>query len=130
METEQKQLISDTIDERMDEYVKFAFKDNMMKLAIAFVLGSSFGKVVTSISENLLMPIVKFFTSFAGETWREVKWVPVEGMTLEVGKCVAAFMEFFLTSLVLFVIWKLLIYFRIIGSDPAPMPKSKRRSHT
>lgn len=115
--------IEQAIDDRIEEYRKFAFKDNMVKLAIAFVLGTSFGKVVTSISENLLMPFIKFFTSFAGNTWREAVWTPFEGMRLEVGKFVAASLDFLIASLILFTIWRIFVRFGWLQPDE---PKSLR----
>jgi large conductance mechanosensitive channel len=41
-----------------DEFKSFAFKGNMLDLAIAVVIGAAFTKVVTSIVDNLVMPVV------------------------------------------------------------------------
>lgn len=106
------------IDQQINEYKQFAFKDNMFKMAIAFILGASFGKLVTSVSDNLLMPIIKWITSFAGETWREAVWKPLPGMVIETGKFAAAFMDFALTSLTLFVIYKMLLSMGIMWDAP------------
>ncbi len=40
------------------EFKEFAFKGNIIELAIAFVLGAAFATVVSSLVENVLLPIV------------------------------------------------------------------------
>ena len=43
-----------------NEFKKFAFKKNMVELAIAFMLGGAFQQVVSAISKNLVMPIINY----------------------------------------------------------------------
>jgi large conductance mechanosensitive channel len=40
----------------LKEFKEFAFKGNVLDLAIAVILGAAFGKVVTSFVEDVLMP--------------------------------------------------------------------------
>ena len=40
------------------EFKEFAFKGNVLDLAVAVIMGAAFGKIVSSIVDNLLMPIV------------------------------------------------------------------------
>ena len=40
------------------EFKEFAFKGNIIELAIAFVLGAAFATVVSSLVDNILLPIV------------------------------------------------------------------------
>ncbi len=40
------------------EFKAFAFKGNMIELAVAVILGAAFGKVVTSLTEDIIMPCV------------------------------------------------------------------------
>jgi len=104
---EERNAIIDRVDDRLQEYRKFAFKDDMLKLAIAFILGGAFSKTVTAISEGLIMPMLNFLLQFTGENWREATWEPFEGMVLEIGKLGAAAVDFLLISIVLFYLWKL-----------------------
>jgi large conductance mechanosensitive channel len=41
-----------------NDFKKFAFKGNVLDLAVAVVIGAAFGKIVTSLVENIIMPIV------------------------------------------------------------------------
>lgn len=111
---ERRDLAADVVAERLhnefEEYKKFAFKGDMFKMAIAFILGGAFGKVVSSISNDLLMPLMAFITSYAGDHWKEATWTPVEGLVLETGKFVGTMLEFLLVSMALFIIVKIVTF--------------------
>lgn len=40
------------------EFKEFAFKGNVLDLAVAVIIGAAFGKIVTAVVDYLLMPIV------------------------------------------------------------------------
>jgi large conductance mechanosensitive channel len=40
------------------EFKEFAMKGNVVDLAVAVIIGAAFGKIVTSLVEDLIMPIV------------------------------------------------------------------------
>ncbi len=40
------------------DFKEFAFKGNIIDLAVAVVIGAAFGKIVTSLVENIITPIV------------------------------------------------------------------------
>lgn len=44
------------------EFKEFAMKGNILDLAIGVVIGGAFGKIVSSLVENVIMPIVGMFT--------------------------------------------------------------------
>lgn len=44
------------------EFKEFAMKGNVMDLAIGVVVGGAFGKIITSLVENIIMPVVSVFT--------------------------------------------------------------------
>jgi len=105
-------------EEAYSEFKKFAFKKNMIELAIAFMLGAALQKIVTSISDNLIMPVVNYATNAAGTDWREWVVTPIQGITLELGAFVGSFVDFVLLAIVLFLIW-----YKII----APMTKKEEK---
>lgn len=100
--------IADRIEKRFDEYKRFAFKDDMFRLAVAFIMGTAFTKVVNSISDNLLMPLLTFITSQTGSTWKTATWMPIAGLKFEIGKFTGSLVEFLLISSTLFVITKII----------------------
>ena len=40
------------------EFKEFAVKWNVIDLAVAVIIGAAFGKIVTSIVEDLVMPVI------------------------------------------------------------------------
>jgi large conductance mechanosensitive channel len=44
------------------EFKTFAIKGNLVDIAVAFVLGGAFGKVVTSLTEGIIAPLVGLIT--------------------------------------------------------------------
>lgn len=41
-----------------DEFKKFAFKGNVIDLAVGVIIGAAFGKIVTSLVDHIVMPII------------------------------------------------------------------------
>lgn len=42
----------------MKEFKDFAMKGNLVDIAVAFVMGGAFGKVVTSLTEGIVSPLI------------------------------------------------------------------------
>lgn len=95
----------------INKYKEFAFKEDMLKMSIAFVLGASFNKVVTGISDLLIMPVVNFIIHQTGESWRRWNIEIIKGLKIEVGQFLGILVDFILISIVLY-----LIYGKIISS--------------
>ncbi len=81
----------------MKEFKDFAFKGNVLELAVAVVLGGAFNKVVTAVVEIFLTPILEALPKLEN------------GGTGFVGSLIsflAVVVEFLLTALILFAIIK------------------------
>src|SRR5574344_1826237 len=52
------QKIKDKSKELINEFKSFITKGNAMDLAVGVIIGSAFGKIVTSIVNDILMPII------------------------------------------------------------------------
>lgn len=48
--------------ELLKEFKNFAFKGNMMDLAVGIIIGAAFTGLVNSVVGNLIMPIISIFT--------------------------------------------------------------------
>ena len=42
----------------LDEFKNFAFKGNAFDLAVGVIIGGAFGKIVGSIVDDLIMPVI------------------------------------------------------------------------
>lgn len=107
---QEKNLVPE-IKKEIDDYKKFAFNKNLMALALALILATVVQKFVTAISESLLMPIINYFVNAAHSTgnWRNMILCPVDGMNLEIGKFCGAFLEFTITTIVIYVIYSKIV---------------------
>lgn len=48
----------------LDEFKTFAVKGNVLDLAIGVVIGTAFGKIVTSLVEDVITPLIGMMGSF------------------------------------------------------------------
>ena len=53
----------------IEEFKAFAIKGNVMDLAIAVVIGAAFGKIVSSLVDDIIMPSVGLIGSADFSTW-------------------------------------------------------------
>lgn len=53
----------------LEEFKAFAMRGNVLDLAIAVVVGTAFGKIVTSVVEDLITPLIGMIGSFDFSTW-------------------------------------------------------------
>lgn len=85
----------------LQEFKAFAMKGNMIELAIAFILGVAFSAVVTSIVDDLLMPIIGAIVSdrdFSALTWE------VGGAEVRYGNFINTVVMFLIIAWILFLI--------------------------
>lgn len=67
------------------EFKAFAIKGNLVDIAVAFVMGGAFGKVVSTFTEKLVAPLIGLLTG--GSNFYDKKWV----MKSEVNEVVDAY---------------------------------------
>lgn len=100
------QEIEDIGTSEINSYTKFAFKGKMGEMSIAFILGAYFQKAVEGISNYLLMPIIHYAIMTTGGDWRTFVWTPFIGLTFELGKFSGVFFDFFLSSVILYIVYQ------------------------
>ena len=57
----------------LKEFKEFAVKGNVMDMAIGVVIGGAFGKIVTSLVSDIIMPLISAATG--GRSFTNWKWV-------------------------------------------------------
>ncbi len=70
------------------EFKEFAFKGNVISLAVGVVIGNAFGKITTSLVNDIIMPIFGWMT--AGMEFKSLKWVLSPAVLDESGNVVTA----------------------------------------
>jgi large conductance mechanosensitive channel len=106
------------------EFREFISRGNVIDLAVGVVIGAAFGKIVTSIVEDLIMPAIG--KVLAGVDFKNLRLVigsnvDAEGKVTEVaikyGSFIQTVIEFLIIAFVIFLIVK--AYNRVRRSAPA-----------
>jgi large conductance mechanosensitive channel len=84
-----------------EEFKTFAFKGNVVDLAIGVIIGAAFGAIVKSLVEDIIMPLIGLILpgdkGYEGWVWQ------VEGKTVPYGKFLAAVVNFLIVAVVLYI---------------------------
>jgi large conductance mechanosensitive channel len=84
-----------------EEFKNFAFKGNVIDLAVGVIIGAAFGKIIDSLVKNIIMPFIGLFMpgdqGYAG--W---KWV-VKGVEIPYGLFISEIVNFLIVALALFI---------------------------
>lgn len=81
-----------------DEFKAFAFKGNMLDLALAVVIGTAFGGVINSLVKNIIMPAVSYVLPGDGgyRAWHLGR--------IEIGAFVSEMVNFLIIAAAIFLI--------------------------
>jgi large conductance mechanosensitive channel len=101
------------------EFKQFAFKGNMIDLAVAVIIGTAFGKVVSSLVDHIFMPLLAA-AGASGKNYEELKWT-IRGSDVKYGLFLSSLISFLIVAAVVFVlIVKLLGAILKRGDAPPP----------
>ena len=84
----------------MHEFREFALRGNVMSLAVGVIIGSSFQGVVTSLTDNVLSPIIGLFTKQNFDSLE----LGVFGITLRYGAFITSVINFLIMAFVVFML--------------------------
>jgi large conductance mechanosensitive channel len=123
------------------EFKQFALKGNLVDIAVAFVMGGAFGKVVSTFTEKLIAPLIGLLTG--GSNFYDKKLVLKsevnevvdpsgkvivahgDEVALEWGAFVTVIIDFIIVAFVMFLIIKgINALKKKEESAPAPMSKT------
>ena len=84
-----------------DEFKKFAFKGNVIDLAVGVIIGAAFGAIIKSLVDNIIMPLVSVIIPGDQEY---TKWAwDINGKKIPYGLFLAQILNFLIVALVLFL---------------------------
>jgi len=63
----------------LNEFKEFAMRGNVVDMAVGVIIGGAFGKIVTSMVNDIIMPVVGVLTG--GNNFSDYKWVIKESVT-------------------------------------------------
>lgn len=108
----------------IEEFKAFALKGNVLDLAIGVIIGGAFGKIVTSLVNDIIMPAVSMLIpqgNLAEMAWQGIKY----------GSFLQTIVDFLIISLSIFFAIQLICKLRVKEKEeptktldePAPTPE-------
>ena len=100
----------------LKEFKEFAMRGNVVDMAVGVVIGGAFGKIVTSLVNDVIMPPIGVL--LGGADFKDLKWVIKEAIvdaegavtapevTLNYGAFVQTIIDFLIVALAIFFLIK------------------------
>ena len=122
-----------------EEFKKFAMRGNVIDLAVGVVIGGAFGKISTSIVNDIIMPVVSMLTGGINfQSWKivlkqAVMEMNAEGALVEkvpevaikFGSTIAVIVDFIIVAFAVFCMIKFLNNLHRKKEEPAPEPEAE-----
>ena len=115
-----------------EEFKTFAMRGNVIDMAVGVVIGGAFGKITTSIVNDIIMPLISMITG--GVDFSQWKWVLKEAVldaegavvsaevAVKFGNTIAIILDFIIIAFAVFCLVKALNSLRRKKEEPAPEP--------
>ena len=115
-----------------EEFKTFAMRGNVIDMAVGVVIGGAFGKITTSIVNDLIMPLISMITG--GVNFSDWKWVLKEAVldaegaevaaevAVKFGNTIAIILDFIIVAFAVFCLVKALNNLHRKKEEPAPEP--------
>jgi large conductance mechanosensitive channel len=84
----------------VDEFKGFAFKGNVIDLAVGVIIGAAFSKIIDSLVKNLLMPLIGVLMP-SEQGYLGWKWV-INGKEVPYGLFIGEIVNFLIVAVALF----------------------------
>ena len=112
----------------LQEFKEFAVKGNVMDMAIGVIIGGAFGKFVSSLVNDVIMPLISKVTG--GATFTELKYEltpaaadgSAEAVYLNYGTFIQNIVDFVIIAMCIFIALKFVMKLRNKKEEEAPAP--------
>lgn len=106
----------------LQEFKAFAMRGNVMDLAVGVIIGGAFGKIVSSLVADILMPIIGLISGgvdFSGLT------MTVGGTSLKYGMFLQSVIDFVIIAFCIFMMIKMMNRFQKVEAEKAAPPPTR-----
>jgi large conductance mechanosensitive channel len=111
------------------DFKAFIMRGNVVDLAVAVVIGGAFGKIVTSLVDDIIMPPIGILVG--GIDFAKLKWIiqdspdPKQIVAINYGAFINTVITFLIIALAVFVVIRLLqkVQPKKADAPPAPTPE-------
>ena len=118
----------------MEEFKAFAMRGNVLDMAIGVVIGGAFGKITTSLVNDIIMPLVSILTG--GVDFSAWKWVLKEAVmegseivapeiAVNFGNLISVILDFIIIAFAVFCMVKAInqMHDKLSKPEPAAEPE-------
>lgn len=91
------------------DFKEFAFQGNVFDLAVAVVIGAAFGKIVSSLVENIITPLIGILSGGVDLTGLHQK---IGSADITYGVFLQSIIDFLIIAFVIFLVIRLLAKFK------------------
>lgn len=91
------------------DFKEFAFKGNVLDLAVAVVIGAAFGKIVSSLVDNIITPLIVMLT---GKVDISELYTTINGTKFTYGLFLQSIIDFFIIAFAIFIFIRVLMKFK------------------
>ena len=85
----------------LEEFKNFAFKGNVVDLAIGVIIGAAFGKIIDSLVKHIIMPLISVIMP-GNQSYLTWKWV-INGKDVPYGLFIGEIVNFLIVALALYI---------------------------
>ena len=108
----------------IQEFKEFAMRGNVIDMAVGVIIGGAFGKIVTSLVNDVIMPAISIFTGDVNftnlsEVLDEAGAVAQEAVNLKYGMFIQNIVDFLIIAMCIFVAIRMLSKLKK-KEEPAP----------
>jgi large conductance mechanosensitive channel protein len=101
------------------EFKEFALKGNMLDLAVGVLIGGAFSGLVTSLTDNIIQPILNCFAA-PGADGASKLVIHFKRLNMPIGQFISDILNFILMAFIIFMIVKGINKLRTLGKKPEP----------
>ncbi|TAK52266.1 MAG: large-conductance mechanosensitive channel protein MscL [Betaproteobacteria bacterium] len=106
------------------EFREFAIKGNVVDLAVGVIIGGAFGKIVASVVEDMVMPVVGVL--LGGVDFASLAF-SIGSATVKYGKFIQTCLDFLIIAWAIFLMVKLINRLKREEAAPAPAAAPPRQ---
>ena len=121
-----------------EEFKAFAMRGNVVDMAIGVIIGGAFGKITTSLVNDIFMPLLGLVTgginfgglfyALDGNSYASAEAAAEAGVgTINYGAFVQCIIDFVLVAFCMFLVIKLMNGMKKKEEEPAPAPVKEPR---
>ncbi|MBR4898039.1 MAG: large-conductance mechanosensitive channel protein MscL [Prevotella sp.] len=111
----------------ISEFKEFAMKGNVLDMAVGVIIGGAFGKIVSSLVDDVLMPLVGMLTGNVDFTNLAFKiGEGEEAAVLKYGNFIQNTVDFLIVAFCIFLMLKGINKLNRKKEEPAPEPEAPK----